>query len=58
MELWKIHKFCTGASLEELQKRKKQLEELIDKGTVRDTNAEYALKILTEYIELKALFED
>jgi len=58
MELWKIHKFCTGASLEELRERKEKLEALIDQGTVKDTNADYALKILTEYIELKTLFED
>jgi len=58
MELWKIHKYCTGASLSELQERKKKLEALIENGTVKDTNAEHALNILIEYIELKILFED
>ena len=58
MELWKIHKYCESASLQELRDRKQKLIELIDNGDVRDTNAEYALDLLIEYINLKSLFED
>jgi len=58
MELWKIHKYCESASLQELRERQRKLSELIENGEVQDTNAKRALEILTEYIELKSLFED
>ncbi len=58
MELWKIHRYCESASLQELREHQRKLIKLGDNGKVGDTNAVRALEILTEYIELKNLFED
>ncbi len=58
MELWKVHKFCETASLNELRERRDRLRVLIDHMKVIDTNALKALEIMDEYIELKNLFED
>ena len=58
MELWKVHKFCETASLNELRNRRDRLRVLIDHMKVIDTNALKALEIMDEYIELKSLFED
>lgn len=57
MEPWKIHKFCMSASLVELHNCQVRLKELIESGKVGDTNADKALELITEYIELKSLFE-
>jgi hypothetical protein len=58
VELWKVHKFCETASLNELRERRDRLRVLIDHMKVIDTNALKALEIMDEYIELKNLFED
>ena len=58
MELWKIHKFCESASLSELRERQDRLKALIESGRVSDTNAEKALELITEYIDLKSLFDE
>ena len=57
MEIWKVHKFCESASLAELQEKRKALCALLQQGKLKGTNAEPALKILEEYLELKRLFE-
>jgi hypothetical protein len=57
MELWKVHKFCEGASLAELQARREKIIALIEKNALSNTNAEKVLSLLDEYIELKRLFE-
>ncbi|MCU7829552.1 MAG: hypothetical protein KZQ85_10840 [Candidatus Thiodiazotropha sp. (ex Myrtea sp. 'scaly one' KF741663)] len=58
MELWKVHKFCESASLEDLRNRRDKLKELIELNKLVDTNAVKALELIEEYIELKSLFED
>jgi hypothetical protein len=58
VELWKVHKFCETASLNELRNRRYRLRVQIDHMKVIDTNALKALEIMDEYIELKSLFED
>ncbi|MEW8046617.1 MAG: hypothetical protein AB2805_09015 [Candidatus Thiodiazotropha sp.] len=58
MELWKVHKFCETASLEQLRTRRDKLKKLIKDKKVIDTNAVKALELVEEYIELKSLFED
>ena len=55
MELWKVHKFCTTASLTQLCDIEKKLERL--SRLQHTTNADKALEIVREYIELKRLFE-
>jgi hypothetical protein len=57
MELWKIHKFCEGASLAELFERKLELVALMEKQNLSNTNAIMVLNVLDEYIELKRLFD-
>ncbi len=57
MELWKIHKFCEGASLNELFERKLEIVSLMQKRNLSNTNAEQVLNVLEEYIELKQLFD-
>ena len=56
MELWKIHKFCTTASLKQLYDIEKKLERL--SRLRHTTNADKALEIVREYIELKKLFDE
>ncbi len=56
MELWKIHKFCTTASLNQLYDIEKKLERL--SRLQHTTNADKALEIVREYIELKKLFDE
>lgn len=58
MELWKVHKFCTSASLEDLRNRRDKLKALIELNKLVDTNALKALELIEEYIELKSLLED
>ncbi|MET0081146.1 MAG: hypothetical protein ABW119_22050 [Candidatus Thiodiazotropha lotti] len=58
MELWKVHKFCESASLEDLRNRRAKLKGLIELYKLVDTNAVKALELIEEYIELKSLFED
>ncbi len=58
MEVWKIHKYCNSASVAELRERQSRLKALIDSGKVKETNAFEALVLITEYIELKSLFEE
>ena len=57
MELWKIHKFCEGASLNELFQRKLEIVALMEKQNLSNTNAHQVLNVLEEYIELKSLFD-
>jgi len=57
MELWKIHKFCEGASLKELLSRREKMTALMKSNALSNTNAEKVLSLLDEYIELKRLFE-
>lgn len=56
MELWKIHKFCETATLEQLQETEKKLKELAQRQA--SANVDKALAIVTEYLELKRLFDD
>ena len=58
LELWKIHKYCKSASLSELRERRARLKALIETGKVAETNAAKALALISEYIELKSLFEE
>jgi len=58
MELWKIHKFCEGASLAELLARREKMTRLMNNIALSNTNAAKVLDLLNEYIELKELFED
>lgn len=58
MEIWKIEKFCETASLEQLQETQTKLEHMIKAGRLTGTNAEIALKRVTESIALRALFDD
>ena len=58
MEAWKVHKFCEGASLKELLKRKEKLSRLIEQNLLSRTNADQVMGILEEYIELKTLFDE
>ena len=57
MEIWKIHKFCEGASLRELFQRKLEIVALMEKHNLANTNAQQVLNVLQEYIELKNLFD-
>ena len=56
--LWKIHKFCEHASLDELRERERKLAVLVQDGQLRGTNARVALMIMREYIDLKSLFDE
>lgn len=58
MELWKIHKFCENASLDQLLRVEQELVKAIDEGKVSHTTALKALELLREYIELKRIFRD
>jgi hypothetical protein len=58
MELWKIHKFCESATLEQLEDREKRLVGLMEANSLSDTNAQKLLVVVREYIELKKMFGD
>ncbi|MBN2702384.1 MAG: hypothetical protein JXR29_13140 [Methylothermaceae bacterium] len=58
MELWKIHRFCQGASLDQLLRAEQELVQAINEEKVSDTNAAKTLELLREYIELKRIFRD
>lgn len=58
MELWKIHKYCEQADLDELLEREAKLIELLQQGRLKDTNALKALELMQEYIALKKVFQD
>ena len=58
MELWKIHKFCESATLEQLEEREKRLVSLMEANSLSDTNAQKLLAVVREYIELKRMFGD
>lgn len=58
MELWKIHKYCERADLDELLEREVKLMVLLQQGRLKDTNALKALELMQEYIELKKVFQD
>ncbi len=58
MELWKIHKFCESATLEQLEEREKRLVSLMEANALSDTNAQQLLSVVREYIELKKMFGD
>ncbi len=58
MELWKIHKYCERADLDELLEREAKLIVLLQQGRLKDTNALKALELMQEYIELKKVFQD
>ena len=58
VETWKMVKFVETASLEQLEAKHEQLEELIESGQVHGTNARTILAILKEGIALRKLFEE
>ena len=56
MELWKIHRFCETATLKQLQETEEKLKALAQQQS--STNANKALEIVREYLELKRLFDE
>ncbi len=56
MKLWKIHKFCETAGLDDLIEKENQLVALIQSRSLLETNDQKALEIVREHIELKRVF--
>ena len=46
MELWKVHKFCEGASLEELLERREKMIALIENNALSNTNMAPAMPVI------------
>ncbi len=55
MELWRVHKHCDLATLEELRELEKKLMSLIHARQLSNTNAEKALNIVKKYLQRKEL---
>jgi hypothetical protein len=58
IELWKIHKFCETATLEQLLDSKRELQDLMDSGKLPRARCDYFLSIIEESIALRKLFKE
>lgn len=58
MEIWRIHKYCERATIEELFGTERALTEAIREDRLGSTNAKLALAIVKQYIEIRRVFGD
>lgn len=58
MQLWKIHKYCERAAIEEMLGTERELTEAIREDRLGSTNARQALAIVKQYIDIRRVFGD
>ena len=56
MEIWKIDKFCETATYSQLLEKEQTLREMIERGELKRTNAEFALITIQQNINYRKLF--